>query len=175
MAHSDKDDRKYTFFIVKDQGDQRFAARPAAHRGKRGLITITDDQDELAGVMAHEIAHITQKHLLRAFEDAQKTSLPIALAMLGALIASSGASGDAAEAVLATGTSLIQQRQINFTRQDEAEADRVGDPDPCARRLRSGCHGGLLWPHGPRPSPGQRRQQLPSLLRYPSGQYLAHQ
>lgn len=141
VAHSDKDDRKYTFFIVKDKEINAFAAPGGFIGVNAGLITITDEEDELAGVMAHEIAHITQKHLLRAFEDAQKTSLPIALAMLGALIASSGASGDAAEAVLATGTSLIQQRQINFTRQDEAEADRVGiqtlaragfDPDAMA-------------------------------------------
>ncbi len=126
VAHSDKPDQAFTFFLVRDNQINAFAA-PGGYIGvNTGLIVTTAGESELAAVLAHEISHITQQHLLRAFEDAQKTSLPIALAMLGALIASSHAGGDAAEAVLATGTSLIQQRQINFTRQDEAEADRVG-------------------------------------------------
>lgn len=141
VAHSEKSDQSFTFFIVRDNAINAFAA-PGGYVGvNAGLITTTTDESELAAVLAHEVSHITQAHLLRAFEAAQKNSLPIALAMLGALIASAHTSGDAAEAVLATGTSLIQQQQINFTRQDEAEADRVGiqtlsrsgyDPDAMA-------------------------------------------
>ena len=126
VAHSDKPDTSYTFFVVRDAGINAFAA-PGGYIGvNAGLITTAESEDEVAAVLAHEIAHITQNHLLRAFEDSQKASLPIALAMIGAMIASSGASGDGAEAALMTGTSLIQQRQINFTRKDEIEADRVG-------------------------------------------------
>lgn len=165
VAHSDKDDRKYTFFIVKDKEINAFAAPGGFIGVNAGLITITDDQDELAGVMAHEIAHITQKHLLRAFEDAQKTSLPIALAMLGALIASSGASGDAAEAVLATGTSLIQQRQINFTRQDEAEADRVGIQTLARAGFDPDAMAGFFGRMDRALRPGNDDSSYPSLLR----------
>ena len=126
VAHSDKPDTRYTFFIVADSGINAFAA-PGGYIGvNAGLITTAQSEDEVAAVLAHEIAHISQNHLLRAFEDSKKASLPIALAMIGAMIASSGASGDGAEAALMTGTSLIQQRQINFTRKDEIEADRVG-------------------------------------------------
>jgi beta-barrel assembly-enhancing protease len=141
VAHSDKPDQKYTFFVVRDSGINAFAA-PGGYIGvNAGLITTAESESEVAAVLAHEVAHITQLHMQRAFEDAQKASLPIALAMLGALIASQGASGDAAEAAIVTGTSLMQQRQINFTRQDEVEADRVGiqalarsgyDPDAMA-------------------------------------------
>lgn len=127
VAHSDNpENHRYTFFVVRDSGINAFAA-PGGYIGMNaGLITTAETEDEVAAVLAHEIAHISQSHLLRAFEDSQKASLPIALAMIGAMIASAGASGDGAEAALVTGTSLIQQRQINFTRKDEIEADRVG-------------------------------------------------
>lgn len=126
VAHSDKPEQAYTFFVVRDSAINAFAA-PGGYIGMNaGLITTAVDEGEVAAVLAHEIAHISQDHLLRAFEDSQKASLPIALAMLGALIASQGSSGDGAEAAMVAGTSLIQQRQINFTRKDEIEADRVG-------------------------------------------------
>lgn len=126
VAQSDKPEQAYTFFVVRDSSINAFAA-PGGYIGMNaGLITTAVDEGEVAAVLAHEIAHISQDHLLRAFEDSQKASLPIALAMLGAIIASQGASGDGAEAAMVAGTSLIQQRQINFTRKDEIEADRVG-------------------------------------------------
>lgn len=126
VAHSDKPEQAYTFFVVRDVAINAFAA-PGGYIGMNaGLITTAVDEGEVAAVLAHEIAHISQDHLLRAFEDSKKASLPIALAMLGAILASQGASGDGAEAAMVAGTSLIQQRQINFTRKDETEADRVG-------------------------------------------------
>ena len=126
VAHSDKPDNNFTFFFVRDSGINAFAAPGGFIGMNSGLFTTAENEDEVAAVLAHEIAHISQNHLLRAFEDSQKASLPIALAMIGAMIAASGARGDGAEAALMTGTSLIQQRQINFTRKDEIEADRVG-------------------------------------------------
>jgi beta-barrel assembly-enhancing protease len=126
VATSDKPDQPFTFFLVRENVINAFAA-PGGYIGvNAGLIVTTQSESELAAVLAHEIAHITQQHLIRAFEDAQKSSIPIALAMLGAVIASRGRSDDAAPAALMTGVSLMQQRQINFTRQDETEADRLG-------------------------------------------------
>lgn len=126
VAHSDKPEQAYTFFVVRDPNINAFAA-PGGYIGMNaGLITTAVEEGEVAAVLAHEVAHISQDHLLRAFEDSQKASLPIALAMLGAMIAAQGAAGDGAEAAMVAGTSLIQQRQINFTRKDEIEADRVG-------------------------------------------------
>lgn len=165
VSHSDKTERKYTFFIVGERDINAFAA-PGGYIGvNAGLITIAEDEDEVAGVMAHEIAHITQQHLLRAFENAQKVSLPIALAMIGALIASAGASGDAAEAVLATGTSLMQQTQINFTRQDEAEADRVGIQTLARSGFDPDAMGDFFGRMDRALRPGHDDSNVPSLLR----------
>lgn len=126
VSMSDRPDQDFTFFIVRSNDINAFAA-PGGYIGVNvGLINAMDSEDELAAVIAHEIAHVTQQHLLRAFEESKKSTLPIALAMLGALVATAGRSDDASEAALMSGVSLIQQRAINFTRYDEIEADRVG-------------------------------------------------
>ncbi len=126
VAASDKPDGGFYFFIVRDDRINAFAAPGGYIAANAGLLTAMDSEDALAGVLAHEIAHVEQLHILRAFEDQKKMSIPIMLGMLGVILASSGRSDDAAAAAMMTGTSLIQQRQINFTRGDEAEADRLG-------------------------------------------------
>lgn len=127
VAHSDNPKQKFTFFVADDKGINAFAA-PGGYIGvNAGLIDLTRSESELAGVMAHEIGHITQHHLERAFEASKKDAPLMALILLGAIAASAGAnSGDAPMAVLAGGQGLLAQRQINFTRKDEIEADRIG-------------------------------------------------
>jgi predicted Zn-dependent protease len=126
VANSERPDLPFTFFIMRDNDINAFAVPGGYIAANVGLITAMTREDELAAVLAHEISHITQQHLLRAFEDMKKMSVPVMLAMLGILIASSHRSDDSGTAAIMTGTSLLQQRQINFTRHDEAEADRVG-------------------------------------------------
>jgi predicted Zn-dependent protease len=79
-------------------------------------------------VIAHEIGHITQNHLQRAFEASKKDAPLMALVLLGAIAAGTAgrSAGDAPMAVLAGGQGLLAQKQINFTRKDEVEADRAG-------------------------------------------------
>ena len=126
VSVSDRPDLQFTFFVVRSNEINAFAA-PGGYIGVNiGLMNAMHTEDELAAVIAHEIAHVTQEHLLRAFEDSRKSTLPIALAMLGALAATAGRNDDASQAVLMSGVSLMQQRAINFTRYDEIEADRVG-------------------------------------------------
>lgn len=128
VAVSDEPKQKFTFFVVRDAQINSFAA-PGGYIGvNAGLITATRSESELAAVLAHEIAHITQHHLERAFEDARKTTPLLALALLGALAAGAagGSNGNAPIAILASGEGLVAQRQLNFTRHDEEEADRVG-------------------------------------------------
>lgn len=127
VAYSADPKQKFTFFVVNDNEINAFAA-PGGYIGvNAGLIDLTRNESELAAVMAHEIGHITQHHLERAFEASKKDAPLMALAVLGAIAASAGSnSGDASMAVLAGSQGLLQQRQINFTRKDEIEADRVG-------------------------------------------------
>jgi predicted Zn-dependent protease len=127
VAGSDKPKEHFAFLIVKDAEINAFAAPGGYIAVNSGLIDITQNQNELAGVMAHEIGHITQNHLQRAFEDSKKDAPLMALVLLGAIAAgASSHSGDAPMAVLAGGQGLLAQKSINFTRKDEIEADRVG-------------------------------------------------
>lgn len=127
VASCDQPKQHFAFFIVKDPEINAFAAPGGYIAVNSGLITITQSESELAGVIAHEIGHITQNHLQRAFEESKKNAPLMALVLLGAIAAgASGNSGDAPIAVLAGGQGLIAQKAINFTRKDEIEADRVG-------------------------------------------------
>ena len=126
-SNSDKPKDHFAFFIVKDPEIHAFAAPGGYIAVNSGLFIITRNESELAGVIAHEIGHITQNHLQRAFEASRKDAPLMALVLLGAVLAGAGShSGDAPMAVLAGGQGLIAQRSINFTRKDEIEADRVG-------------------------------------------------
>jgi predicted Zn-dependent protease len=127
VANCDKPKDHYAFFVVKDPEINAFAAPGGYIAVNSGLLEITRDESELAGVLAHEIGHITQNHLQRAFEDSKKDAPLMALVLLGAIVAgASSHSGDAPMAVAAAGQGLIAQKSINFTRKDEIEADRVG-------------------------------------------------
>lgn len=130
VAHSEQPDQRFVFFVVRSSAINAFAA-PGGYVGvNAGLITTAVNESELAAVIAHEVAHVTQQHIVRAVENIRNASIPIMLAMLGALIAAqasnSSSSGEAAEAAIIGGQALIQQQQINFTRHNEYEADRIG-------------------------------------------------
>ncbi|HUA80554.1 MAG TPA: M48 family metalloprotease, partial [Dyella sp.] len=125
-ANSAKPKDHFDFFIAKDPEINAFSA-PGGYIGiNSGLFIITRSEDELAAVMAHEIGHMTQNHLLRAYEAAKKETPLMALIALGAIAAGGAAGGQAAAAALLGGQGVLMQKQINFTRKDEAEADRTG-------------------------------------------------
>lgn len=93
-----------------------------------GLIAFTRTESELAAVMAHETAHITQNHLARKLEDAKKATMASLAAMLGAILlgALGGGGGDAIEGGIVASQGLAEQQEIGFSRSVEEEADRVG-------------------------------------------------
>jgi predicted Zn-dependent protease len=92
------------------------------------MIVFCHSESELAAVMAHETAHIVQNHVLRAIQDQQQASMMSLAAMLGAILlgALGGGGGDAIEGGILASQGLAAQHQINFTRSEEEEADRVG-------------------------------------------------
>jgi beta-barrel assembly-enhancing protease len=120
-------DFRFTFFVVNDPAINAFAL-PGGYIGVHsGLILATDSESELAGVMAHEISHVTQRHISRAVFANQRSSILTMAAMLGAiLLGAVGGSGDVITGAIATAQGVAAQQQINFTRSNEYEADRVG-------------------------------------------------
>jgi predicted Zn-dependent protease len=126
-SHSDRPRQPFTFFLMRDRQINAFATIGGYVGVNAGLILTAEREDELAAVLAHEISHVTQRHVLRAVEQAQRDQLPIMLGMLGAILAASqSGSGDGVQAAIVGGMSLMQQRQINYTRSNEYEADRIG-------------------------------------------------
>jgi predicted Zn-dependent protease len=129
-ARSDRPEQSFTFFFVRSRDINAFATLGGYIGMNAGLVLTAQTEDEVAAVLAHEISHATQRHIVRSVEAAQRDSLPILLAMLGALAAAqasdSSSSGDASQAAIAGGLALMQQRQINYTRANEHEADRIG-------------------------------------------------
>lgn len=125
VSYSDRPDKAFTFVVLDEDVVNAFAAPGGVIALFSGMILTADSESEIAGVLAHEIAHITQLHLYRTLEKTKAMTIPIALAMLG-LVLAGGGGGEAIQGALATGTAAIQQAQINFTRQHESEADRIG-------------------------------------------------
>lgn len=129
-SNSDDPRQPFTFFMLKERQINAFATLGGYIAVNSGLVLTAESEDEVAAVLSHEIAHVTQQHVMRAVERAQRDQVPILLGMLAAiaLAQSSGgnSSDDAAMAAMASGMGLMQQRQIDYTRSNEAEADRVG-------------------------------------------------
>jgi len=129
-SNSDRPEQSYTFFMLKDRQINAFATLGGYIGMNAGLVLTAEREDEVAAVLSHEIAHVTQQHVLRGVERAQRDQIPILLGMLAAIVAAQAAggssSGDATQAAIASGMGLIQQNQINYTRSNESEADRIG-------------------------------------------------
>jgi predicted Zn-dependent protease len=127
LKHSEAAGQPYHFFVIEEPVINAFAG-PGGHIGIfSGLILATQSESELASVIAHEIAHVTQKHLLRAFDAANQMSGKTAALILAAILIGMSSSSPDAGLAMATGVqaNAIQQ-QINFTRSNEQEADNVG-------------------------------------------------
>ncbi len=125
VANSDNSSQSFTFFVVKDPSINAFAA-PGGFVGMHtGLILTTENEHELAAVLAHEVAHITQKHMARTYESAKKQQLTTAVALLAAILIGQNVE-QLTEAAIATSVAANAQLQINFTRANEQEADYIG-------------------------------------------------
>lgn len=119
--------QRFNFFMVRDNSINAFALPGGFIGVNTGLLLKTDDESELAGVLAHEIAHVTQRHIARSIAAQSRSSLVSTAAMLAAILVGAAAGGgDAAMAGVAAAQSLAIQQQISFTRANETEADRVG-------------------------------------------------
>ena len=129
-SNSAQPQQKFTFFMLKDRQINAFATLGGYIGMNAGLVLTAQREDEVAAVLSHEISHVTQQHVLRSVEKAQRDQIPILLGMLAAVIAAQQAGGnsssDATMAAITSGMGLMQQLQINFTRSNESEADRLG-------------------------------------------------
>ena len=120
-------DERFAWEIVlgRDRTVNAFAL-PGGYFGVHlGLIAVVSSRDELASVLGHELSHVTQRHISRLIsKQSQQTPWMIGAMILGVLAA--GKNADAGNALIVGGQALAAQSQLNFSRDMEREADRVG-------------------------------------------------
>jgi predicted Zn-dependent protease len=128
-SRAEEGQHQFYYFVLKDPVINAFAMPGGFIAIQSGLILATNNENELAGVMAHETAHVTQRHIVRGIVEQSHAGLISTAAMLAAILLGATAgrgSPDAMEgAILATQGAAIQH-QINYTRSQEFEADRIG-------------------------------------------------
>jgi beta-barrel assembly-enhancing protease len=119
--------QRFTFFFVQDDAINAFALPGGFIGVNYGLVLATRNEAQLAGVLAHEIAHVTQRHIARRVRSSGRQSIATMAAILAAiLVGAATGSGDATMAGVSMAQGAAMQQSINFTRGNENEADRGG-------------------------------------------------
>ena len=122
---SGEGDRPFHFFVIRDPSINAFAL-PGGFIGLHsGLITTAETESELASVVGHEIAHVTQRHIAQLFGRQSQAGMIMMASVLVAILAARSNS-DVSEAALAAGQAGAIQQQLGYTRAFEREADRIG-------------------------------------------------
>ena len=117
----------FNYFFVPQNSINAFAM-PGGYIGiHTGLCVAADNESQLASVLAHEISHVTQRHISRQIGDQVPSSIQGGLILLGAiLIGAMSGNSDVVEAGAMVAPSIMSQNQIDFTRDMEVEADAIG-------------------------------------------------
>lgn len=124
LAHSNKASFNFTFSIFNSSGINAFATPGGYIYVNKGLITTVENEAQLAGVIAHEIAHANARHVASIIEKSQKLNI----AMLAAIIAGAflGGGGEASAAIAAFSVAGATSISLKYQREHEEEADRLG-------------------------------------------------
>jgi len=119
--------QRLTYYAVQDPTIQAYAMPGGFIVINTGLILLTNSESELAGVMAHETGHVVQRHIARAVQAQGKSSIATMAGMLaGILLGAVTGNANVIPGAIALAQGTAMQQQINFTRMEEHEADRVG-------------------------------------------------
>jgi predicted Zn-dependent protease len=125
VAHSPKPRQPFHFFVIRNSTINAFSL-PGGYIGIfSGLVLKTDSEAELAAVLAHEIAHVTQRHIARMIADQKRAQISNIAALIAA-IALGRINGAAASGITTATMAGNAQHMLNFTRIHEKEADRIG-------------------------------------------------
>lgn len=125
VASSDAPSLPFTFFMVPDPSINAFAAPGGFIGVHSGLMLTADNEAEIASVMAHEIAHVTQRHILRSYERGERLSVPLTAAMIAAALLGIADPSAGSAAIMALQGGAIQM-QLDYSRAHESEADSLG-------------------------------------------------
>ena len=125
VANSSESSEPFEFFVIDDGAINAFAMPGGFIGVNTGLILLTQSESELASVLSHEISHVTQHHLARMVSGQKYDSLA-AMATIAVAILAARNNPEAAQAGIIGAQGGMMQRQLDFTREHEKEADRIG-------------------------------------------------
>ena len=123
---SQLNDRRLEFIILASPQLNAFAAPGGIIGVNGGLLLHAQTEAEYASVMAHELAHLSQRHFARGLEAQKRMQVPFMAAMLAGVVAAAAGGGDIGMAAIASTQAAAIQEQRRFSRQNEQEADRIG-------------------------------------------------
>lgn len=119
-------DRRLEFVLLNSPQINAFAAPGGIIGVNGGLLLHAQTEAEYASVMAHELAHLSQRHFARGIEAQKRLQVPVMAAMLAGIVAAAAGAGDAGIATIMGAQAAAIQEQRRFSRQNEQEADRIG-------------------------------------------------
>lgn len=119
-------DRRLEFVLLNSPQINAFAAPGGIIGVNGGLFLYAQTEAEYASVMAHELAHLSQRHFARGLEAQQRMQLPVMAGLLAGIVAAAAGAGDVGIAAIASTQAAAMQEQRRFSRQNEQEADRIG-------------------------------------------------
>jgi predicted Zn-dependent protease len=119
-------DHRLEFVLIDNEILNAFAAPGGIVGVNAGLFLFAENEGQFASVLAHELAHISQRHYARSVQEAQKSALPSVAGLLASLIIASTVGGDAGQAALMTTQAVGQENRLRYSRSNEQEADRIG-------------------------------------------------
>jgi predicted Zn-dependent protease len=127
-VQSRDDDQAFSYYVLREPIVNAFATFGGIICVNSGLILQTDNEAQLASVVAHETGHVVQRHMARGLMAESRMSMTTLAAMLAAVLigAMAGGGGQAIEGAIAMGQGIALQQSINYTRSQEIEADAVG-------------------------------------------------
>ncbi len=124
--HSDLEDRRLYIILIKNPTINAFAAPGGILGINHGLFLHAETRHEFSAIIAHELAHLSQRHFARGIDASKKAGvISIAGLLTGAILAAT-AGGDAGMAALAGSQGLASAQKLSYSRTREAEADRIG-------------------------------------------------
>ncbi len=125
-AYSELQDKNLQLVVVPNDTINAFAVPGGVIGVHTGLLLNAENEDQLASVLAHELAHLSQRHYARSIEKQANSQLPFMAAMLASLVIAAAGGGDAGLAALSATQAAAIDSQLRFSRKNEQEADRIG-------------------------------------------------
>ena len=125
-SHSQLSDRRLDLVIIRNASLNAFAAPGGIVGVHHGLFAYAETEHEMSAILSHELAHLSQRHFARRLAEGKKGAAINIAGLLAGLILAATAGGDAALAAMTGSRGLAESQYLKYSREREAEADRIG-------------------------------------------------